>query len=168
MIWRGLDAVPLRAAAAFAWRLWTSRAAFAAALGVRPCVALRSSAFLAVRAVRAAAARPVAAREALTYGQQLSLRQSLEELFNWCLGSKAISVWANGPSFDIAILEHAYGYYNLPWKYNAARDFRTLRALVPPNLGDGIPKGEAHNALDDAMAQALFVRKALRYLQARG
>ena len=109
-----------------------------------------------------------AARAALTDGQQLSLRQSLEELFNWCFSSKAISVWASGPSFDIAILEHAYGYYNLPWKYNAARDFRTLRDLVPPNLGDDIPKGEAHNALDDAMAQALFVRKALRYLQARG
>lgn len=67
-------------------------------------------------------------------------------------------VWGNGSSFDITIIESLiqdYGF-ELPWKYNAAMDLRTFKRFMAP--GAKIEnKGTAHNALDDAIAQAQFV-----------
>jgi hypothetical protein len=105
-----------------------------------------------------------AARTSLIDGEQVSLRAGLTSLREWFRHSDAERVWAKGPSFDISILEHAYAG-ETPWRFYNARCVRTISDLVPRDFGDGIPKGEAHNALDDAMAQALFVRKALRFLR---
>jgi len=68
-------------------------------------------------------------------------------------------VWSNGPSFDQAILENLYHQYSTepPWKYNAGRDFRTMRMLAP-NV-ESIKPAVAHDAEADARAQAQMVQK---------
>lgn len=62
-------------------------------------------------------------------------------------------VWANGTDFDIAILANAYKKCGMkvPWAYNAVRDYRTMRKEFPIVKTEPIV---AHNALDDAIAQA--------------
>lgn len=69
-------------------------------------------------------------------------------------------VWGNGAAFDNVIVKHLLAQYGLecPWRYSGDRCFRTLKALVYsnfPNLKESaISYGTAHNALDDAIAQA--------------
>jgi len=78
-------------------------------------------------------------------------------------------VWGKGPTFDITILEHAYGYGNAPWKFWNIRDVRTVidladGILAVKDVAGGFP-GTAHNALEDAVFQATYVCamwKALR------
>lgn len=67
------------------------------------------------------------------------------------------SIWANGANFDFPILQDAYVRANLglPWPYNKEMCFRTLRKLLSPEQKPTFLPGEfAHNALDDARAQA--------------
>ena len=69
----------------------------------------------------------------------------------------ADGVWAQGPTFDMIILENLYASFNLkaPWKYHRVRDSRTLFSV----LGD--PRGQfpmAHNALVDCYHQAKGVQ----------
>ena len=69
-------------------------------------------------------------------------------------------VWTNAPLFDFAILRHAYRAVNLevPWHYRQERDSRTLMAVVGElNKMPQLPErqGTHHNALDDAVYQAL-------------
>lgn len=76
-------------------------------------------------------------------------------------------VWANGITFDIAALEHAFSQWSMeyPWKYNAPRDMRLLRDLVPDYFEADFklhtPKVDEHNALADAVWQAKYVVAAL-------
>lgn len=63
-------------------------------------------------------------------------------------------VWCKGTDCDIAILTHAFTQYHMPvpWKYDAVRDFRTLKKLFPHYSYPANPN--AHNALADAKHQA--------------
>lgn len=67
-------------------------------------------------------------------------------------------VWGNGSTFDISILEHAYSY-NTPWRFWNVRDVRTIVELAHGVIGKEqfTLKGQAHNALDDAIHQARYV-----------
>ncbi len=71
------------------------------------------------------------------------------------------SVWANSPSFDIRIINHAcrqVGASN-PFHFANDRCVRTIKALAWPN--EDAPRlndGTAHDAADDAVAQALLVQ----------
>lgn len=72
--------------------------------------------------------------------------------------SKGAFIWGNGSTFDISILEDMYRDYGieLPWGYNKAMDLRTFKRFKAN--GAQIPNaGVAHNALDDAIAQAQYV-----------
>lgn len=69
-------------------------------------------------------------------------------------------VWANGVAFDIAALTSLYATFNtdVPWKYNAVRDARTLYKLFDPGRVHEPPfKGTQHDALADAEHQAGWV-----------
>jgi len=74
-------------------------------------------------------------------------------------GSKTY-VWGNGASFDIPILENLYNSLGLitPWKYNKIMDLRTFKRFVGKDA-QVENLGVAHNALDDAKAQAYYVIK---------
>lgn len=104
-----------------------------------------------------------AARAALD-GVLYDLDYALAELATLYREGACERIWANGQSFDISILDHAYGGYKTPWKYSAPRDMRTLRDLVPPDLMADVEQGTAHDALADALYQAEFTVRALRYL----
>lgn len=77
-------------------------------------------------------------------------------------------VWAQGPSFDVAILE---GYYQragleAPWAFNAARDTRTVYDLARERGWDKPEGTEAkHHALEDCRRQIICLRGALAVLR---
>lgn len=85
--------------------------------------------------------------------------------FDW--DNKA--VWCNGASFDFPIIENALHQcgLQLPWAYYNTRDYRTLKNLVSRQTYDSLkvrPK-VAHNALDDAIAQARTLQALLDHVK---
>lgn len=104
---------------------------------------------------------PPAKEEAFNPDGRIPLQQALEELGRLVWHSKRI--WANGPTFDMNILEHAYKSYNmaLPWKYYVVRDARTVYGLVP-----SLNKYPAsHHALEDCRRQIDLLHDSLEYLK---
>lgn len=94
--------------------------------------------------------------EALGEGNRISLEQFTQELNRFLVGVDCI--WAQGPVFDIVILENLYRQLGLPcpWQFWQIRDSRTLLS----SLGDPREKNKAglHNALEDAVSQAQAVQ----------
>ncbi len=74
-------------------------------------------------------------------------------------------IWAQGVMFDIGKLEHLYKQLNkpVPWQFWQVRDSRTLLST----LGDPRDKNatEAHNALADAISQAVAVQDVIKKYQ---
>lgn len=94
-------------------------------------------------------------------------------LDQWLKDNQIAHVWASPAAFDLGILRDAYATFgfDLPWSHRAERDTRTLWALVKPRgesvarrAGVYAPPGQifAHDALYDAIMQALKVQDALR------
>jgi hypothetical protein len=77
-----------------------------------------------------------------------------------------IRLWSNGPHFDEAILAAVYRAVELPvpWYYRAPRDFRTITEAAGMTSADYVNYGTSHNALDDAIAQAMTVCDAYERL----
>ena len=96
------------------------------------------------------ATQPKAAQEeAFGTEGRIPLKQALEELHQLTWHSRR--TWANGPTFDMNILEHAYKSHNmvLPWQYYMVRDARTVYSLCP-----GLNTYPAsHHALEDCRRQ---------------
>lgn len=95
----------------------------------------------------------------------VELHIALERLRGWLLKDAdkwQIEPWANGTSFDLAILESAYEAVQIPhpWEFRNERDYRTLKCLHRD-----IPKptfhGAQHRALDDAKFQAEHLKAIL-------
>ena len=104
---------------------------------------------------------PEAQEEAFGEENRIPLTQALEELGRLIWQSKRF--WANGPTFDANILEHAYkeAGMNLPWKFFVVRDARTVYSLCP-NL-DKYPA--SHHALEDCRRQIDLLWDSLEYLK---
>lgn len=110
------------------------------------------------------ATQPAAARdEAFAEHDRIPLKQALEELGRMIWHSKRI--WANGPTFDMNILEHAYKSLGLvlPWKYYLVRDARTVYSLCP-NLNK---YPASHHALEDCRRQIDLLHDSLESLNIR-
>ena len=77
-------------------------------------------------------------------------------------------IWVLGPSFDIAILEHAHAVcaMDVPWKYDAVRDLRTRFEDTGVMWKQYLGEGEAHTALGDAVAEAKGFMASQRILDA--
>lgn len=84
------------------------------------------------------------------------------------------SIWGNGPTFDITILEYAYHKClgeKAPWPFWNVRDVRTV-----VQLAEGLVKkpatftknAVAHNALDDCIFQVGYVSKMWQALRGAG
>ena len=73
-----------------------------------------------------------------------------------------VCVWGNGAAFDNAKLSHAYTACHLeqPWKHWGDRCYRTVKASHPDIAVERI--GTHHNALDDAITQALHMSEIYR------
>ena len=108
--------------------------------------------------------QPAHAREE-AFGEQdrIPLDQALDELGRLIWHSRLI--WAQGPTYDCNILEHAYKSYHkpLPWKYYQVRDSRTVFSLwpelpIPPT---------SHHALEDCRRQIGMLQDTLKYLNVK-
>jgi hypothetical protein len=100
--------------------------------------------------------------------KKVTLSTALDQLNNFFRLHPGATVWGNGSSFDITILEHNYDHgcvgLKEPWAYWKVRDMRTIVDVA------GLTKPEtmmvagsvAHNALDDAIHQAMVISKAWR------
>lgn len=110
------------------------------------------------------ASQPGAAKdEAFNEQDRIPLEQALTELGRLIWHSKFI--WANGPTFDMTILEHAFKSYNraLPWKYYAVRDARTVYSLFP-----GLEKpSTSHHSLEDCRRQIKLLQATLQHLNVK-
>jgi hypothetical protein len=110
------------------------------------------------------ATQPAHAREE-AFGEQdrVPLDQALDELGRLIWRSKMI--WAQGPTYDCNILEHAYKSYGkaLPWKYYQVRDSRTVFSLWPDQP---IPP-TSHHALEDCRRQIGMLQDTLKYLNVK-
>ena len=94
--------------------------------------------------------------EAFDPNDRISLEEFAKELNRFIVGCD--NIWAQGPVFDIVILENLYRQMGLPcpWQFWQIRDSRTLLS----SLGDPREKNKAglHNALEDAVSQAQAVQ----------
>lgn len=90
---------------------------------------------------------------------RLTIREALTELFAFC--RPLDRVWANGPAFDIVIIESAAKKLNLqlPWNFWQARDCRTVYRMLPERDA----RSNNHNALDDCYLQTLKLQKTLKH-----
>jgi hypothetical protein len=112
----------------------------------------------------------MAREEAFSEDDRKPLEQVLDELGKLIWQSSAI--WANGPTFDMTILEHAYKSYKkpLPWQYYRVRDARTVYMLKPDSavLSNArvtdINRPASHHALDDCCRQIDLLQQTLRQL----
>ena len=97
--------------------------------------------------------------EALGENDRVSLEYFTSQLNKFVVNAERI--WAQGPVFDIVILENLYRQLNkpTPWPYYVIRDSRTLLKA----LGDTRNPGNMlHNALADCVSQAQAIQKAVK------
>ena len=83
---------------------------------------------------------------------------------------KNVTVWGNGSSFDIAILESAYEYFDIrtPWEYSAINDVRTIVALNPTIKQNMVYEtGVKHNAVNDCMHEINYLVETLKSLNVK-
>jgi len=111
--------------------------------------------------------QPEEARGAFT--DLVDLHEGLRDFSAWYRSlahdTAEVTLWCNGPHFDEVILKACYKACNLPhpWHYRAPRDFRTIMELADWPEVERV--GTYHNALDDAITQALGVIEAYRILK---
>ena len=98
--------------------------------------------------------------EAFMEEGRIPLDQALDSLYK--IAWQHDIIWANGPTYDMNILEHAYKSYgkNMPWRYYKIRDARTIYSLWPD-----LPKPPtSHHALEDCRRQIDMLQATFRHL----
>lgn len=92
----------------------------------------------------------------------LPTQGGLEHFVQWVKDHRqqGSGVWGNGATFDIVLLESIFKDYNIknPWNFWEIMDMRTFRRFVG-KMEPIEKRGINHNALDDAVAQALYCIK---------
>ena len=110
------------------------------------------------------ATQPLVVRdEAFAEDGRIPLPQALDELGKLIWQAKRI--WAQGPTYDMNILEHAYKSYDkpIPWQFYAVRDSRTVFSLWPE-----LPKPPtSHHALEDCRRQIDMLQATFRHLNVK-
>lgn len=105
------------------------------------------------------------ARTRMMQEKRIDLSSALDGFAQW-FGTESLPVWGNGATFDNVIMRTAFNAVGLPcpWSFRHDRCYRTLNATSPGLSFE--PFGTHHNAVDDAMGQALHLQKivALRGL----
>jgi hypothetical protein len=100
-------------------------------------------------------------QEAFSPDDRVSCRLMLQSLKKWCVGCDEI--WSHG-SFDINILENMCRQLGepIPWAFWQISDSRTFFKRMPedPRKSQNFT---AHNALADAKAQAIGLRKTFKH-----
>lgn len=105
-------------------------------------------------------------------GEKLVLVEALHQL-STLIRSKGVGTacraWGNGATFDIGILDYAYvnvGHgLTAPWYFTNIRDMRTIVDVANIDVFKFPHVGKLHNALDDAMFQAMMISVAHRKIK---
>ena len=111
---------------------------------------------------QSAAAQEEALGEPTPDNPRLTIQQAFDRLYKFCWGANR--VWSNGATADIIWAETAFKQINKaqPWKFWTVRDVRTAFDIgINPNM----PPVTAHNALEDAVNQAIGIQNVYRTLQ---
>jgi hypothetical protein len=102
--------------------------------------------------------KPEAIQAAFNDPQRVSLPVALDAFTTW-VNSRPLKMWGNSARFDLGIIEAAYTAIGkqAPWEFRNERCYRTVKGL-PEARGIECPRyGTHHNALDDAISQALHL-----------
>jgi exodeoxyribonuclease VIII len=113
-----------------------------------------------------------AARKSTFEGADIGSLDTVLRMFNgWLVNdfssAHPIAVWGNGATFDNVIIRSAYKACGIepPWSFRNDKCYRTVVNLAPKVPFEKY--GTAHNALDDAIAQALHLQKVWKALGLR-
>jgi exodeoxyribonuclease VIII len=103
-----------------------------------------------------------AQEDAFDPDNRISIEEAISQLYKFCWGAKR--VWSHGVGFDLIILEHYFRKIGkaVPWQFWEMRDTRTLFDI---GINPERATVTAHNALADALDQALGVQKIYRTLR---
>ena len=107
---------------------------------------------------------PAIMEEAFSMEGRIPLEKAMDRFHKFAWGCDAF--WSHGSIFDIAILENIYRQLEkpLPWNFWQIRDTRTVFDLgVDPEM----PSNSKHDALQDAIRQAIGVQNVYRKLKIR-
>jgi len=93
---------------------------------------------------------------------RIRIEEALNQLYKFCWGAKR--VWSHGVGFDLIILENYFRKIEkaVPWQFWEMRDTRTLFDI---GINPERATVTAHNALADALDQALGVQRVYRTLR---
>ncbi len=99
--------------------------------------------------------------EAFSPQDRISLDSAMDQFHKFAWGTDAF--WSHGATFDLVIVEDILRQLNrpLPWNYWQLRDTRTLFAL---GQDPDMPQGRKHDALQDAIRQAVGVQNVYKKL----
>lgn len=105
-----------------------------------------------------------AQEEAFGEDNRIPIEEAIEKFHKFAWNSEAF--WSHGSIFDINILDTYYRKLSKapPWNYWQIRDTRTVFDL---GFDPELPKVTAHNALEDANAQAIGVQTIMRKIGRR-
>lgn len=102
-----------------------------------------------------------AAQQSLFEDPILPLKTALIKYRMWCEKQNADRYYANDPDFDIVVLNNALKQIgdSSPFAYHMHRSLRTtIEDAYPDDPMPNLDPGIAHNALDDAVKQAMMVQ----------
>lgn len=104
---------------------------------------------------------PKIMEEAFSLKDRIPLHRAMDMFHKFAWGCKTF--WSHGAGFDLVIIEDVLRQLNrpLPWSFWQLRDTRTLFDLgIDPDM----PKESKHDALQDAIRQAIGVQNVYRHL----
>lgn len=82
---------------------------------------------------------------------------------------RVVKLWGNGSTFDISILQSLYEQFwtknNIPWKYWAVNDVRTIVDLNPEVKKNCNFEGTPHYAVDDCKHEIKYLVETLNTIQ---
>jgi len=107
---------------------------------------------------------PVVMEEAFSPDDRIPLEEAMEKFHKFAWGCDTF--WAHGATFDLVILENIMKQLKrpFPWSYWQLRDTRTLFDL---GYDPDMPKGGLHDALQDAIRQAVGVQNIYAKMKIR-
>jgi hypothetical protein len=102
--------------------------------------------------------------EAFSPDNRISLVDAMDQFHKFAWNCNTF--WSHGATFDLVIIENIYRQLGkpLPWNFWQLRDTRTLFDL---GFDPDMPKGGKHDALQDAIRQAIGVQNMYAKLKIR-
>ena len=99
---------------------------------------------------------PALMRHVLAGEPRITLLSALDAFGAWLADQNAKTIWADSPSFDVAILRNSFARFNLrfPMSFRQERCFRTIKNLATEVGLKSAPNLNPHDALCDAIYQA--------------